>query len=346
MAAHPVRPLQPRETMSDPKKKTETLVGVFIFVGLALLAILVVQFGRFGERFVGKYPLTVVFADAAGLIKGSEVRMGGARIGKVATTPTLNESVQVEVRLEIIDTIMIPEGSMFQIASATLLGDKLVVVTPPPVPTDRHIPPDSVIAGGGPSGLDAIQDNAVAVSRDARRLLTQAEATIGKIDGAISDFRTATRELTVTLEKVNRSVLSETNLGHIDRTLANLEDASAGLPETIDGAREAIASFRQATESADRTFAEASERIGELEPALKDVPKAVASLSKAADQASSTLSSIESGDGLIGTLAYDREVSNDAKTFIRNLRQQGILRYRDKEDPENDPRTRFRRQRR
>ena len=331
--------------MSEPKKNTEALVGVFIFVGLALLGILIVQFGRFGDRFVNKYELTVVFADAAGLIKGSEVRMGGAKIGKVSNTPALNEQTQVEVELEIVDKIKIPEGSLFQIASATILGDKLVIVTPPEEPYSAYIKPDTLIVGGGPSGLDAIQDNAVAVSRDARRLLTQAEATIGKIDNAIGDFRTATQELTVTLQKVNRSVLSEDNLNKIDATLANLEQASGSLPDTVDGAKDAIASFKRATESAEQTFAQATERIEELEPALKDVPKAVASISRAADQAASTLSKVESGDGLIGTLAYDKEVSDDAKTFIKNLKQQGILRYRDKEQPENDPRTRFRRDR-
>ncbi|MFC7338008.1 MlaD family protein [Haloferula chungangensis] len=332
--------------MPESKRNTEALVGVFIFVGLALLAVLIVQFGRFGDRFVNKYGLTVVFADAAGVIKGSEVRMGGARIGKVSSTPTLNEQVQVEVELEIVDTIKIPEGSLFQIASATILGDKLVVITPPSEPASGFIAAGSVLTGGGPSGLDAIQDNAVAVSRDARRLLMQAEATIGKIDNAIGDFRSATQELTLTLQKVNRSVLSEDNLGKIDASLANLERASGKLPDTVDGANEAIASFKRATESAEQTFAQATERIEELEPALRDVPEAVASISRAADQATSTLSRVENGEGLIGTLAYDEEVSNDAKTFIKNLKQQGILRYRDKEQPEDDPRTRFSRSRR
>ena len=55
---------------------------------------------------------------------------------------------------------------------------------------------------------------------------------------------------------------------------------------------------------------------------------------------------MESGEGLLGTLAYDREVSDDAKAFVRNLKQQGILRYRDKETPEEDPRNRFRGRRR
>ena len=76
------------------------------------------------------------------------------------------------------------------------------------------------------------------------------------------------------------------------------------------------------------------------------MPKAVASISRAADKAGQAIDRAEQGEGLLGTLAYDREVTDDAKVFIRNLRQQGILRYRDKETPEEDPRNRFRGRRR
>jgi ABC-type transporter Mla subunit MlaD len=57
-----------------------------------------------------------VFDDAAGVIKGSEVRMGGARIGKVGSTPRLTDPLKVEVPLDIIDDIRIPQGSAFRIS--------------------------------------------------------------------------------------------------------------------------------------------------------------------------------------------------------------------------------------
>ncbi|MBK1828529.1 MlaD family protein [Haloferula rosea] len=332
--------------MSESPRKTEAMVGLFIFVGLALLGILIVQFGRFGDRFIGKYAVTVVFDDAAGLIRGSEVRMGGAKIGKVATHPALNENVKVEVQVDIDERIRIPEGSAFQISSASILGDKLIVITPPATSTGEFIEAGTTIAGAGPSGLDALQNNAEAVSRDARQLLVDAAKTMKQIDGAIGDIRTATGELTTTLQKVNEGILTEENMGRIETTLANLEQASAGLDPTLADARQAIQSIESAAAEARTTFAEATVRIEELEPALKEIPSAVSSLSRAADKAAETLDHVEGGKGLLGTLAYDEEVSDDAKTFIRNLKQQGILRYRDKETPEDDPRTRFKSRRR
>ena len=205
-----------------------------------------------------------------------------------------------------------------------------------------------MIQGGGPSGLEAIQSNAEAVSREARQLLVEARDTMHAVDAAIGDIRRATGELAATLEKVNTSILSEGNLSSIDRTIAHFEKASAALEPTLAEARKAITSVDKAAAGAHSTFTEATAAIEDLEPALREVPKAVAALSRAADQAAETLDQVESGEGLIGTLAYDREVSDDARAFIRNLKRDGLLRYRDKESetPEDDPRARFRGSRR
>lgn len=334
--------------MGESSRKTELWVGLFVFVGLALLGGLIVQFGRFGDRLRGKYQLLVVFDNASGLIKGSEIRMSGARIGKVAEHPELNSDVKVQVVMSIDEPIRVPENSMIQIASATYLGDKMIVITPPEPgqTTGRFLEAGAVLRGGGPSGLDAIQNNAESISRDARILMQDAAVTFKKVDAAVDDIRAVTSRLATTLDKVNGSILSEQNLKSIDGTLANFEKATAELAPAVTEAREAIAAIERAADGAQGTFANADKRIEELEPALKEVPKAVASLSRAADKAGQALDRVEQGDGLLGTLAYDREVSDDAKVFIRNLRQQGILRYRDKETPQDDPRHRFRGRRR
>ncbi|WP_035609602.1 MlaD family protein [Haloferula sp. BvORR071] len=341
--------------MGESKAKTELWVGVFVFIGLALLGGLIVQFGRFSDRFRGNYQLTVVFADAAGLIKGSEIRMGGARIGKVGETPELNSDVKVQVVMNIDDAIKIPENSMIQIASATLLGDKMIVITPPEPGngTGRFLQEGSVLQGGGPSGLDAIQNNAEAVSRDARRLMEEAEVTFKKVDSAVDDIRSVTNRLADSLDKINTSLLSQQNLQHVEGLLTNLDKASAdwaktseNLNPTLGDAREAIQAIKKAADSADATLARAGERIDDLEPAFRDVPKAVASISRAADKAGNAFERAEHGDGLIGTLNNDAEVSDNARDFIRNLKEQGILRYRDKETPQEDPRDRYRGRRR
>ena len=336
--------------MPKKKKQTETLVGLFILIGLVLLGGLIVQFGRFSDHLHGHYALTVVFNDASGLIEGSEVRMGGAPIGKVAEHPELNEAVKVQVELSIDDRIKIPVNSQFQIASATLLGDKLIVVTPPENHTNEYIHPGSRLAGGGPSGLDLLQTQAQKFSEDAHRLLGNADAALAKIDSALDDIRGASKELGVTINKVNNSILSDKNLRNVDTVLSDFKDtandwkkASATLEPTLTDARSAIQSLQKAADGAQTTFAKADERIAELKPTITEMPKAVATFTRVAERADDALTRATNGDGVLGTLAYDHEAKTDASTFIRNLRRYGILRYRDAEkqdSPETDDRFR------
>lgn len=314
--------------MASSEKRSELIVGIFILTGLVLLGGLILQFGRFSEYFAGNYTVTLVFDDASGLIKGSEVRMGGARIGRVAKIPELNEAVQVEVVLAIDKTIRIPADSSYQISSATLLGDKLIIVTPPATMSGAFVAPGSHLRGGGPSGLDALQNNAEMVSRDVLRILKEMEVTLGKVDGAVGDIQTASQQLGQAITKVNASVLAEKNLAHLDATLANIAAASAQwkqtsaqLDPTLAEAREAIASVKSAAASTEQTLGNANKAIDSLQPAIREATLTAA-------RARNILDRVDRGEGMLGAFATDNDVAFDFKAFMSNLRRHGVLRYR------------------
>ena len=65
--------------MNEQDRGLELKVGIFVAIGLSILAALVVQFGRLGEGIKSYYGLTVHFTDASGLLKGADVLMGGAK---------------------------------------------------------------------------------------------------------------------------------------------------------------------------------------------------------------------------------------------------------------------------
>src|SRR5947207_12295082 len=113
----------------------EFKVGVFVAIGLAMIAGFVVEFGRLGEGFKTYYNVTVRFKDASGLLKGSDVLFSGARIGRVADLPhLLKDGEGVAVPLRIYDYVKIPKSSRFTVGSSGLLGDRFVNVTMPKGP--------------------------------------------------------------------------------------------------------------------------------------------------------------------------------------------------------------------
>ncbi|MGJ8673036.1 MlaD family protein [Rubritalea sp.] len=330
--------------MSLKEKRPETLVGLFVLVGLLTLGALVVQFGRLGETKGDSYYVSVEFQDASGLIKGSEVRMGGAKIGHVLTAPELTDDLTVMVMLSLDDRVKIYDGSKFQIESISLLGDKMIVVRPPEVRNEDMLLSDGdAVTGGAAGGLDGLQSDAESVARDARKLMRDARTSLLKFDSALDDIRTVSGRLGETLEKVNQGVLGEENLDAIRKSLANIEDATAsfknvgdGLEPSVGEIEKAIASVRAAANSAEETFDVVRDEVKHIGPAIEELPATLAEFKNAAkkvsdfaDSADKTLNGLSDGDGLLGTLVADEEVSEDTKVFIKNLKRHGVLGYKD-----------------
>ena len=156
------------------------------------------------------------------------------------------------------------------------------------------------------------------------------------------------------MEKVNTKFLSDENLNNLSNAIANLEAASENvnkaskeLDPTITEAKKTLTSLNKAANSADTLFVDAQKEIKQIEPAMRELPKAVRSISRAASKAEETMDALQDKNGLVGTLAYDKETGSNAKEFVRNLKRYGILRYRDSSTKEErDPRNKFRGSRR
>ena len=344
--------------MASGDKRTETLVGLFLFIGLALLGGLIMQFGQLSEGLKDVYTVTVEFKDASGVIKGSQVRLGGAMIGEVVDKPELESNRKVKVDLAIREDVLLPTNSVFQITSLSLLGDKAIVVSIPDEASPEYLRDGAFLQGGGPSGLEAIQGDAEVIAEviaaDVRNLMRDAKSIAADARVLMGNAESSRLKLDAALEKINDGLLSDENLEgfselivRINASAGNLEEASRELKPLMADARATMDKVAQVADEARGTFAKANNQIDNLEPALREVPEAIRNISQAAETANAAISDIKDSDGLIGTLAYDKEIKGDSKTFVKNLRRYGILGYRDEETyDENDPRERFKGRRR
>src|SRR5881398_431258 len=267
--------------MNRHERGLELKVGVFVFVGLAMLGALVVQFGRLGEGFKTYYTLTVRFNDASGLLKGTDVLLAGARIGKVADPPRLvREGTGVAVPLKIYDYIKIPEGTKFTVGSSGLLGDRFVNVTMPPGQPKAYLPPNAYVSGARETGIDDL-------TREGGALVNDLRGTVQKID--------------TTVNRLNQDTLSSANMENLKSSMEHLNEATSALAQSskkLDGV----------IEQADATMDSAR---------------------KAADNLQKVLRAAREGKGLVATLLNNDQVANDLRALISNLREHGVLFYRD-----------------
>jgi ABC-type transporter Mla subunit MlaD len=198
--------------MNRHERGLEFKVGAFVFVGLAMLGALVVQFGRLGEGFKTYYPLTVRFSDASGLLKGSDVLLAGAKIGKVAGGPRMvREGNGVDVPLKIYGYIKVPDGSNFTVGSSGLLGDRFVNVTMPPGQPKKFIAPNTYLIGARETGIDDL-------TREGGALVGDLRGAVAKIDTAVS--------------RLDNEALSQSNMQNLKASMEHLKDATGALAES------------------------------------------------------------------------------------------------------------------
>ena len=232
--------------MNRHERGLEFKVGIFVFVGLVMLAALVVQFGRLGEGFKTYYPITVRFTDASGLLKGSDVLLAGAKIGKVAGGPRMvREGNGVDVPLKIYDYIKVPEGSKFTVGSSGLLGDRFVDVKMPPGKRERFIAANSYISGTRETGISD--------------LTQEGGALLGDLRGAVAKINDA-------VARLDQDALSQQNIDNLTASMGHLKDTTEALAESSK-------KLGGVVEKADSTMESAQKAANDLQGTIVEAKK-------------------------------------------------------------------------
>lgn len=109
-------------------KYRETLVGIFVLLGLLCVAYLTVRLGRM-ELFSEKgFMLSAHFDSASGLRTGADVELAGVPVGRV-TSITLDPDPmrsQAIVEMKLSRNLHLSDDSIASIKTSGLIGDKYV----------------------------------------------------------------------------------------------------------------------------------------------------------------------------------------------------------------------------
>jgi phospholipid/cholesterol/gamma-HCH transport system substrate-binding protein len=110
------------------KYSKETVVGIFVVIGLICIAYMAVNLGNVG--FIGEntYSLYGKFNTVTGLREGNPVNMLGLEIGRVRKFIMDQENQQVVVEFKINKGIEVYDDAIASIKTEGLIGDKYVAV--------------------------------------------------------------------------------------------------------------------------------------------------------------------------------------------------------------------------
>ena len=113
------------------KKGIETMVGLFVLLGLAgalFLSLKAANLASFGER--KGYTVSAKFDNIGGLKPRAPVRSAGVTIGRVKRIALDPKTYQGLVTMEIDEHIRFPKDSSAKILTSGLLGDQYIGLEP------------------------------------------------------------------------------------------------------------------------------------------------------------------------------------------------------------------------
>jgi phospholipid/cholesterol/gamma-HCH transport system substrate-binding protein len=114
----------------------ETVMGAVVLVIAALF--LFFAYTTSGVRAVGGYPVSAQFSRIDGVHDGTDVRIAGVKVGSVASVSLNPKTYLATVTMDINPEYKLPEDTVAEIVSSSLLGDKYMSLEPGG--SDKNIP--------------------------------------------------------------------------------------------------------------------------------------------------------------------------------------------------------------
>jgi phospholipid/cholesterol/gamma-HCH transport system substrate-binding protein len=291
---------------------TELRVGIFVVVSLAVVAGLILKFGKY-ERLAKKhYGITVVFADVGGIVRDADVLYGGISVGKVRNITLDQEGVlKVNVQLDIDQSVKIRKDAKFVINQSGLLGDRYIDVVPQGA-TAEFLQAGDTVSGSASTDLTEAIHGAVEV-------LHQATTTIERVDKAI--------------QRIDETVLSRQSLEHLDVSLANIEVASSNavgltlsMRGIVDDNRGKVDNVLTKFSAAADNLNKASSNVNQLVSVNQDdIRAAVKNLTESTARVNDILARAEKGEGTVGKLLVDPTLHDEIVRLVQNWRKYGLL---------------------
>ncbi len=273
--------------------KQEIKIGLFLAIGLTILAIFIFVVGDFSRMFKQKgYIVYTQFDSVAGLERKTVVRMAGVKVGVVDTIRLKGN--KAEVALDINPDIEISRDSRATLASLGLLGEKYIEIVPGV--EDILVQPGGTIGSLPPVSFDqlgiilsSVGDDVKSTSKALRDLLGEGEARVNikeilqnlsSVSAELNDFFSESKPLlTKSLEKSAQAIENfEHNVTSLSENLDELigllkdtvEENRAGLKGNLDGIRELISKTEEALKSLSESLDKINKGKGTLGKLIED----------------------------------------------------------------------------
>ncbi|SIN83119.1 MlaD family protein [Algoriphagus halophilus] len=211
------------------ENKRNVLVGIFVFIGIAILVAGILTLGGQQKKFVKAIQLKAVFDDIGGLQTGNNVWFSGVKIGTVRKINFYGDS-QVEIEMNVEEEVVefIRKDSKATLSSDGLIGNKIIVIyggttMAPPVEDGDRL--ESVMPLDTDQMMETLQvnnENLVEITNDLKVLTSKLAAGEGIVGAVLTDSTLAESFKTIIANLNNASVQSNRMLTDLNSFTSKL----------------------------------------------------------------------------------------------------------------------------
>jgi phospholipid/cholesterol/gamma-HCH transport system substrate-binding protein len=286
-------------------KRLELKVGLFVFIGLGLLAVAVIQFSKGTSLFRGAYALRLHAVNVGGLKLRSGVLLAGVEVGSVSAIKLDEGGTNVTILLSIYKEFKIRGDARFVIEQSGFLGDEYVSV----IPTANQKPELQ-------NGADVeCQEpfNLQEVARSASGFIQRIDGTAKKLDDSVSDLQ--------------RVVLNDQTLTNFSVAVGNLRTFTEQAMGTIGDINAIIATNGSQAGLAVSNVVLLSQELNGLAGSASnllatngaEISIAVKNIESSTEILTNLMIGLQSGKGIAGTVLQNEQLATNVQIIANNL---------------------------
>lgn len=301
--------------------KVETRVGIFVIISISIFFYLSINIGAFRLDEAQFYPYRAYFEDTGGLDVKAPIKIAGVEIGWVEEI-LLHEGGNAEVNLRIKKSHKLARNAYATIQQEGLIGTKSIDIDPGDV-TTGFLPAGSTLAMPGKSPASVGE------------LLEQFRDIASGVQDLVSSFKNvfSSRQGEDNLKLALNNVADASNKianfsGVLERVLnkneANMDEMIVDFKKTAyhlqDGIPKLTNDFHSITGNADKiTLALADDTLPAFADASKKAGSSFENIENTSNEAGHVFRKVNEGQGVLGRLVNDNELSDDVKSTIKGL---------------------------
>jgi phospholipid/cholesterol/gamma-HCH transport system substrate-binding protein len=287
------------------KSRLEWKVGVFLFMGLVLLAVLVLMFSKGTSPFKPTMNILLHSDNVSGLKVRAQVLMSGVQVGTVSDMQLAPEGTNVTITLRIYSQHQIHPDARFIIESSGFLGDEYVAI----LPTKNQGP----ILHDGDSAEAEVPFNLLEAARSANGFLQRIDETARRLNAAIA--------------RIDTLVLNEKTLTNLSAGVANFRRVSESAIASVDRLDRLVESNGPAVGDSVSNFqafaAQLKKTGGTLDDLLGtngvEITAAVKNIESSSEKLKGLLEDVQNGKGVAGGLIKNEQLATNMANIVYNL---------------------------